>query len=227
MAGPAEDQPNRIHQGSMEAGERWTLLDIAGNPIRTWDSRQHTQRMTYDALRRPTGQYVTENGDERLAVRTVYGETQGEVANHRTQVYQIFDSAGIATNVAYDFKGNLLESRRDLLPDYRQAVDWSQQPAANDSSYRSSTRYDALNRPISSTSPDGSIYRATFNEANLLDRVEVNLRGEATATTFVSNIDYDAKGQRQRIVYGNGAQTTSRYDPLTVSAPTNMMMRSG
>ena len=31
----------------------------------------------------------------------------------------------------------------------------------------------------------------------------------------VTNIDYDAKGQRQRIDYGNGASTSYEYDPLT------------
>ena len=32
---------------------------------------------------------------------------------------------------------------------------------------------------------------------------------------FVTNIDYDAKGQRTRIDYGNGVRTTYKYDPLT------------
>jgi YD repeat-containing protein len=31
----------------------------------------------------------------------------------------------------------------------------------------------------------------------------------------VTNIDYDAKGQRQQIDYKNGASTTYTYDPLT------------
>ena len=35
------------------------------------------------------------------------------------------------------------------------------------------------------------------------------------ATPFVTNIDYDAKGQRELIAYGNGAQTAYEYDPLT------------
>jgi hypothetical protein len=30
---------NRIHQASMEAGERWLLNDVTGQPIRAWDSR--------------------------------------------------------------------------------------------------------------------------------------------------------------------------------------------
>jgi RHS repeat-associated protein len=34
-------------------------------------------------------------------------------------------------------------------------------------------------------------------------------------TPFVVNIDYDAKGQRESIAYGNGARTDCSYDPLT------------
>ena len=33
----------------------------------------------------------------------------------------------------------------------------------------------------------------------------------------VANIDYDAKGQRQRIDYKNGASTFYSYDPLTAA----------
>jgi RHS repeat-associated protein len=206
---------NRIRQASMEAGERWMLNDVAGNPIRVWDSRPFLRRMTYDELRRPTGLYVTENGAERLTERTVYGESQGDAANHRTRVYQVFDGAGVVTNVSYDFKGNLQESRRDLLPNYKQAVNWDQNPTADDGTFTSRTTFDALNRPLTVTTPDGSVYRPTFNEANLLDKVGVNLRGAVAVTPFVTNIDYNAKGQRELIAYSNGAETTYTYDPLT------------
>jgi RHS repeat-associated protein len=206
---------NRIHQASMEAGERWQLGDSTGKPIRAWDSRSFVRRMTYDSLRRPTGLFVTEEGTERLAESTVYGEAQGDGTNHRGRVFQVFDGAGVITNVAYDFKGNLLENRRDLLPNYRRSVDWQQNPAATDGTFTSTTTFDALNRPLTVTSPDGSVYRPTFNEANLLDKVDVQLRGAGTVTAFVTNIDYNAKGQRERIEYGNSATTTYDYDPLT------------
>ena len=42
----------------------------------------------------------------------------------------------------------------------------------------------------------------------------MDVRGEAT-TTFVHNIDYNAKGQRRLIEYGNGARTTYQYEPET------------
>ena len=54
---------NRIHQSSMEAGERWMLNDVAGKPIRAWDSRGHSFRTTYDPLRRPIEQSVRAPGD--------------------------------------------------------------------------------------------------------------------------------------------------------------------
>ena len=63
---------NRIHQASMEAGERWMLNDVAGKPIRAWDSRGFARRMSYDELRRPDWVFCDgEGGSERLAERTV------------------------------------------------------------------------------------------------------------------------------------------------------------
>ncbi|UVO28155.1 SpvB/TcaC N-terminal domain-containing protein [Bradyrhizobium arachidis] len=206
---------NRIRQASMEAGERWMLSDAVGRPIRAWDSRLFLRRMTYDELRRLTGLFVTENGAERLAERTVYGEGQGDAANHRGQIFQRYDRAGVVTNVAYDFKGNLLKQQRDLLPNYKLAVNWLQNPAATDGTFTNSTTFDALNRPLIVTFPDGSVYQSTFNEANLLDKVDVRFRGAGVATVFVTNVDYNAKGQRVQIDYKNGATTTYEYDPLT------------
>jgi RHS repeat-associated protein len=205
----------RVHQASMEAGERWVLQDAVGMAVRAWDSRGFERRMTYDELRRPTGLHVTENDIERLAERTVYGEAMGDGANHRTRVHQVFDGAGIVTSAAYDFKGNVLETRRELLPEYREAVDWGQDPVPDDGTFTSHTSYDALNRPLAVTTPDGSVYRPTFNEAGLLERAEVNLRGATAATAFVADIDYNAKGQRRRIEHGNGAVTVYERDPLS------------
>src|SRR6185312_16033987 len=79
----------------------------------------------------------------------------------------------------------------------------------------SSTTFDALNRPLTLTAPDNSVMRPAYNEANLLESMVVNLRGAATTTQFVTNIDYNAKGQRVLIEYGNNASTAYEYDPET------------
>ena len=128
---------NRIHQASMEAGERWMLGDAAGKPVRAWDSRGHAFTTEYDELRRPVNQYVlgtTSASDPRclnkniLFESTEYGESQPHAAdfNLLTRVFRHSDTAGVVTckaanpvtneDEAYDFKGNLLRSGRQQSP---------------------------------------------------------------------------------------------------------------
>ena len=215
-----EDKANDhlIYQNSMDAGERWMLYNAVGNPIRSWDSLGRRFEYEYDALQRQTHFYVqTENEAKILAELIVYGESHAEPKkyNQRGQIYQHYDGAGVVTNVSYDFKDNLLESNRQLAADYTSIPDWSQFPGLENGTFITITSYDALNRPDAITTPDLSVYVPTYNEANFLNEVKVNLRGAATQTTFVTNIDYDAKGQREKIQYANGVVTNYRYDPFT------------
>lgn len=214
---------NRIHQASMEAGERWTLNDVAGKAVYAWDSRNNQFRTTYDPLRRPTGVYLREGaGPELLVERTVYGESQPdpESSNLRGKVVEHYDQAGVIASDEYDFKANLLHSYRRLAQEYKTTLDWSASVALEATTYVSRTRYDALNRPTEQTAPDHSVIRSSYNEANLLERVDVNLRaeqanGQPVWTSFITDIDYDARGQRTLIDYGNGVRTTYEYDPFT------------
>src|SRR5205085_7551228 len=58
----------RIHQASMEAGDRWMLNDGQGKAIHAWDSRDHHFRTAYDVLRRPTDSFVREGAGIELLV---------------------------------------------------------------------------------------------------------------------------------------------------------------
>ena len=98
---------NPVHSASMEAGERWMLNDVAGQPLRAWDSRGHAFRTEYDALRRPLRQFVRGHDAqdptiELLFGRTDYGEGEpGDVQNNlRTRVVRVFDAAGVVTSGA-------------------------------------------------------------------------------------------------------------------------------
>jgi hypothetical protein len=230
---------NRIHQASMEAGERWMLNDITGKPNHAWDSRGFHRQRTYDSLRRPTGLIVNGNGlNDVLAGKTVYGDDpqegpqNPEATNHRGKVYQVYDSAGLVTSVDYDFKGNPLSSTRQLIQNYNEQLNWNQNPAPEDEVFTSSTRFDALNRVIQQLVPHSNragtkfnIIQPTYNEANLLEKLDVWLQQDSlseellppatTTLPAVTNIDYNAKGQRTLIEYGNHATTAYEYDELT------------
>ena len=47
-----------------------------------------------------------------------------EAKNLRGKVVQLFDQAGLVTTEAYDFKGNLLQSQRQLAREYKATLDW-------------------------------------------------------------------------------------------------------
>jgi RHS repeat-associated protein len=226
---------NRIFQASMDAGDRWMLNDVAGNPIHAWNSRECGFRTAYDPLRRPIESYMRESaGTELLVRRTVYGETRPnpETKNLRGQVVQLFDQAGVVTSDDYDFKGNLLSSARQLAQGYKTTSDWLDAVPLEAETYTSRTRYDALNRPIQLIAPHSdlpgtkiNVIQPVYNEANLLERVQAWLNQNAEPAEVldpvtanlnaISDIDYDSKGQRTLIEYGNGAITTYVYEKDT------------
>jgi RHS repeat-associated protein len=197
-----------------------------------WDSRGHALRTEYDALRRPLRKFVSGDDSAQTDVRVrgrevlfeamEYGEGQANdsALNLRTHLWKLRDGGGVLTTEACDFKGNVLRSVRQLARDYKAVPDWSGVVPLEDDLYASSTIFDALNRPVTVTSPDGSVIRRAYNEANLLERIDASLRGEQLDgepvwTPFVEGIQYNSKGQRERIDYGSGVSTSYTYDPLT------------
>ena len=215
---------------SVDAGNRWTLSDVQGAPLRGWSSRGFTSSMRYDAARRPTHHFVREpGGQEQLVERTVYGEVvpDGAARNLRGQVFRVYDGAGLTTNERFDFEGNLAVQTRVLAVQREATPDWQALEAAESvpeldaasaglleaEVFELRTRHDALGRPVEQTSPDETTVEFGYNEAALLESVHARVRGVQEPTAVVEDIDYNARGQRTLVVHGNGTQTTYEYDP--------------
>ena len=212
---------HRIYQNSMDAGERWMLNNCMGNPVKKWDSRDHLFSFTYDVLQRPLESKV-QGGDSGTALNNVYdktiygeGQTDDKQKNLRGQVVAQYDTAGKTAVDAYDIKGAPLSASRHFAIDYKSTVNWigNLDALLESTAYTSVTRYDALGRVIWSQSPDNSITEPSYNDANLLETVQVTQNGNTQL--FVKNIDYDEKGQRQSITYGNDVITQYTYDQAT------------
>ncbi len=220
---------------SAEAGASRMLPDLAGTPVRTWNSRNVVMRTTFDAVRRPTHVYCKiGSATETLVLRTIYGEELGSsaslAANLRARAYRAYDSAGAQTNVSFDFKGNPLQTERRLTTAYTTTPDWSSiasltsisaiettaAPLLETEVFTTSSTYDALNRVVTATTPDASITAPTYNEANQLVAESVKIRGATTPTSFVSAIHYNARGQRTKITYANNTVTEYTYDSKTL-----------
>lgn len=213
---------NRVFQKSMDAGQRWMIQNIVGNPLRTWDERNHELQFGYDILHRPISTRV-KGGDgpaplDNEISKIIYGEGQpsDKALNLRAKIAVVYDTAGKVTSAEYDFRGNLVQAIRKFAANYKETVNWdvvNPDALLEADAYTFGTVYDALNRIISQTSPDNSIFIPQYNEANLLDQVWVTQNGGTQP--YVKNIDYNEKGQRSKILYGNDVTTDHYYDKET------------
>ncbi|KAG8771618.1 hypothetical protein FRC15_003321, partial [Serendipita sp. 397] len=207
-----------VHYANMESGERWVLLDIEGKPKYTWDSRGYRFRAVFDQLQRTVETFQQLNTDtEMLVERAIFGETLAspENSNSRMALVQFDDQAGVSATDLYDFKGNPVTGKRVLAQDYKSTIDWLESVPLDNEEFKTTTSYDALNRAISIILPYGTIMRPKYNISGQIKQVEAMLAGEPGTTVFVSNIDYNARGQRTSITYRNGVSTTYEYDRLT------------
>ncbi len=213
---------NQLYQLSMDAGERWMISDATGKSIRTWDNRNHEFSFEYDALHRPLIKRV-KGGDgsqplNHVVEKIVYGETSpgNKAKNLRGKAVTVYDTAGKSEISMFDFKGNALQSSRRFVKDYKAAVNWNTpdpDAALEAEVFNTTQEYDALNRISHFLSPDNSLYQPVYNEASLLEKVQVTQNG--VQQPYVKNIDYNEKGQREKIIYGNDVSTKYFYDKKT------------
>jgi RHS repeat-associated protein len=229
---------NLVYQNSMDAGQRWLLTNILSKPLRTWDERDHEFQYFYDIAQRPTHSIVI-GGDgttplDNIFDRVIYGEsllsgirTDADRFNEATlqarnilgQVIEHYDTGGLIDTPDYDFKGQPLATTRKLFSKYKEVANWMDVNLAADlepgDGYTFTTSTDALGRITQQTAPDGSVITPSYNEAGLLDGESVLHAGEMVPATYIKDIDYNEKGQREKIIYGNDVSTKFYYDKET------------
>ena len=216
---------NKVYQNSTDAGQRWLLNNILGNPLCTWDERDHVFRYFYDALHRPIQSIVT-GGDgvdplDNIFDRVIYGEseTDPELKNLRGKIIKHYDTGGLIDTPGYDFKGQPITTTRRLFKKYKETVNWEDAKLAADlepgAGYTFMTETDALGRITRQITPDGSIITPSYNEAGLLNGESVLHSGDTAGSTYIKDIDYNEKGQRYRVLYGNDVVTRYYYDKET------------
>ncbi|OAA70033.1 YD repeat-containing protein [Akanthomyces lecanii RCEF 1005] len=203
----------------MDNGTRWTLPDVSGIPILTWNARGQRFRTEYDRKRRIVGLHIRDGENESLVEASKYGETGAdpELYNANGRIVLAYDQTGTTRTPKYDFKGNLGESTRQLACDYKTALDWSspQKLALQEEEFVETVSYDALGKPTKTILPDGTMTSYHYNERGLIRKVETNVKDAASVDSVIDDIEYDAKGQRSKIRQGNGMHTLFHYDKNT------------
>ncbi|OQW61978.1 MAG: hypothetical protein BVN28_05985 [Nitrospira sp. ST-bin4] len=135
---------NLLFQHSMDAGDRWMLMDAAGKPMLAWDindkgagtpQQQRTYRIEYDALHRPVKQWLTVDSNPSALVEAFeyldtssFKNAQGVIdqaalraaqgKNLIGQAVKHWDPSGLATVERIDLSGKPAHiTRRLIKPD--------------------------------------------------------------------------------------------------------------
>ena len=148
--------------------------------------------------------------------RTIYGETHidPETTNHERKCSNCSIRAALKLQMITISKAICFASDRQLAEEYKA-------PWTGTSRYLGRInlhqyhQFDALNRPTEMTAPDNSRIRRYYNASNLLCQIDGRIYGETPVTSFITNLQYNAKAQLTRVDYGNAVTTTYCYEPLT------------
>ncbi|MEE9356702.1 MAG: SpvB/TcaC N-terminal domain-containing protein [Methylococcaceae bacterium] len=212
-----------LFEHSIDAGDKWTFTDALDRSLHLWDSRDTHQQLNYDALGRvETVQVDGALGLNKMTERLVYGESidpaEAKNRNARGQLISHHDQAGVLRARRYGVSGLLLESDRQLSRDYKQEPDWSDPDRVllDDPVYTTQLQYDALERIKQQHLPDDTQRNFHYARGDGIQEVHLSTDdGEITDQIFLSEVEYNEKGQKTHSILGNGVKQSYIYDSKT------------
>ena len=153
-----------------------------------------------------------------------------------------YDPSGLTETIRLDLDGNVGEVRRRLNNQPKESlIDWQGESHAaleaklETETFIQITEFDALKRMTlhynwHRMAPNNrvAVYRPAYNARGLLQKETLTVRARKTASGFdlaadtttseaIKEICYNAKGQKERMVLGNGTITCYDYDERTFS----------
>ena len=208
---------------SVDAGWRLSLPGAAGQVLRSWDQRGTQWRTTYDDQLRPTAIHEhAPDQDPRRVECLRYGDSSPESAARNVcgALTRHDDSAGSLLINGYALCGKPLDQTRHFLADVTQP-DWPADEKDRDAllekghGYTTRWRYDALAVPIVQFDAAQHRQRYSFDIAGQLKSVSLKPKDAATEKVIVKDLVYNAFGQVESQVAGNGVVSRAVFDPTS------------
>ncbi|WP_458373979.1 RHS repeat domain-containing protein [Pseudomonas laurylsulfatiphila] len=204
---------------SVDAGWQVSLLNEAGLPVLSWDSRHSQRYIEYDLLQRPvaiTEQLIDESS--RVVERLTYGDASEAFAAHNqcSQLIRHDDPAGTSHLSEYGLSGLLLSDIRQFL-DSLDLPDWPLEPELRnqlleDQRFRTSQSYYPSGELQKQTDAMGNLRLFTYTVASELMETRLQMAGAGQQPrALVSHICRNAFGQVESETAGNGATTIAKY----------------
>lgn len=208
---------------SVDAGWRLNLPGAAGQIVRSWDQRGNHWRTTYDRQLRPAAIHEQlPDQDPRRVECLRYGDSSPESAarNLCGALIRHDDSAGSLLVHEYALCGKPLGQARHFLVDAAQP-DWPAEEIARDkllekgNGYETRWRYDALAHPILLADAARHQQRYGYDIAGQLKAVSLKIKDATTEKTILKDLVYNASGQVESQVAGNGVISRAAFDPAS------------
>ena len=205
---------------SVDAGWRVALLGEAGQLVHSWDGRGSQRWMQYDAQLRPVSVFEQPLDGEAVCVERLSYGANDPTAAERNQCGQLIrhdDPAGSQRFAEFGLHGTALEQTRHFLNDLM-LPDWPESIADRElllepgEGATTRSQVNAAGEVTHQTDAKG--HRQQFHQTldGQLREVRLQLNGTPTPKTLVNAIAYNAHGQTEREVAGNGVITTLEYD---------------
>lgn len=207
-----------LYTKSIDAGESRSFVNVMGNPILSWTSRGFINSAQYDQLHRPLELWY--DGEDlngpKLIEKFIYGNSSSG-QNKNLQLLQHYDQTGLTELEKISFKGESLQSFKQFCKTYDKVINWNDlnDTELEEEKFHSSSKYDALGRATETIAPDKSISKPIFNFSGQLKKVLLDHQGKGEWKSYVENVEYNEKGQRESILYGNNTLTKYEYEKNT------------
>ncbi|AEV62411.1 RHS repeat-associated core domain-containing protein [Pseudomonas ogarae] len=207
---------------SVDAGERISLFGDGDQLVQTWDSRATERRIEYDDLLRPLA--IFEQGEGKIArcsERYEYAGAETEFTGHNQcgQLIRHDDPVGTQTLDEYALTGGVLEQAQRFLRSL-EIPDWPPGLSERDAllepveqAATSVTHFNPLGDVLEQTDAKGNRQSFDHTVDGQLFATHLQLSAQATAQTLVSALAYNAYGQVEQEIAGNGVISTLTYRP--------------
>lgn len=200
---------HRIRVEHQDANAVRIIFNAAGQEAFRSDALGRVTETRYDVAGRRLERRFPSTSEPSITYR--YCDTAGTChagRNLKGRVMEITDGGGTVA-LSYDARGNVSRHERT----------WDE--GGIPKSYAVDFKHDSSDRLTHTTYPQllPGVSRLElehrYNEANLLEGMDLRMAG--VVTPLLSDIDYDVRGMRTKIVYGNGLQTDLTYDPIRLT----------
>lgn len=213
-----------LHSQSVDSGWVANINDAEGRSAWFLDSRGSLITMEYDQIGRPVKvNESTQGGSQRISERFVYGENDANAKenNLRGKLVRHYDTAGCLSSESFAITGHVLTQTRKLLNNLDNVSDWqgddenSWQNALASQAYTTNWTFSALGEQLSQNDAEGNLQRYLYDVAGQLAASFLTLNGQSEQT-ILSDIRYNANGQKLSETAGNGVVTDYEYEESTL-----------